>query len=127
MGQMTALASAEDADDFKAKLESLEEKWKTIAPSFHGWFTRVRSKQFVECVIESADSLFYNNVIESLHVVLKTETGGTKLTLIDTIKIIKKVIDRQQKEEIIAIYQSGKYRLSKGYKQFEVKFYSLKD
>ena len=58
------LDSAEDADDFKAKLESLEEKWETMAPLFHGWFTRVRSKQFVKCIIESAregsgvDSLF---------------------------------------------------------------------
>ena len=64
------LASAEDKEDFKVKLFSLNDKWKELAPSFHDW---------IDSVIQSAkdgtsiDGLFYTNAIESLHSILRGE------------------------------------------------------
>lgn len=48
------LASAEDEEDFKAKLESLRDNWDDLAPTFYDWFSRTRAKQFIESVIDSA-------------------------------------------------------------------------
>lgn len=120
------LASAEDEDDFKAKLDSLKENWEDLAPTFHDWFSRNRGKQFIESVIESAregsglDGLFYNNAIESLHSILKMETGNKKLGIIELISKVKVIIQRQRTEEVRAVYQSGKYRLANDYNQFQV-------
>lgn len=82
------LASADDEDDFTAKLMSLKEDWEELAPTFHDWFCRHRAQQFIESVIESAridsdiDGLFYNNAIESLHAVLKQELQEKKLPIV---------------------------------------------
>ncbi|XP_057298383.1 uncharacterized protein LOC130629260 [Hydractinia symbiolongicarpus] len=120
------LASAEDEDDFKAKLDSLKENWEDLAPTFHDWFSRNRGKQFIESVIESAregsglDGLFYNNAIESLHSILKMETGNKKLGIIELISKVKVIIQRQRTEEVRAVYQSGKYILANDYNQFQV-------
>lgn len=85
------LASAEDEENFKTKLESLRDNWDDLAPSFYDWFSRTRAKQFIESVIDSAregagiDDLFYNNAIESLHSLWKVECGNKKLSIVDII------------------------------------------
>ena len=124
------LASAIDQCDFEVKLNSLHEKWEELAPGFYDWFYTRRAELFINNVICSAREeagfidLFYNNAIESLHSVLKVETSGRKLPLVDLITALKRVIHMQETEEVRALYQSGKYRLSKGYRQFQVKMLS---
>jgi len=119
------LASAEDADDFKAKLLSLEESWNNLAPGFHDWFSTHRANQFIECVIQSdrnesgVADLFYNNAIESLHSTLKKKITK-KLKLVEAVAMIEELVSNQKTEEVRAIYQTGEYRLSEEYKHFEV-------
>ena len=42
-----------DADDFQAKLASIEGKWKTKVPGFHEWFLKHRKVLFEGSVILS--------------------------------------------------------------------------
>ena len=71
------LAESLDADDFQAKLASLEGKWKTTVPGFHEWFLKHRKVLFEESVIQSVrinsnvEGLYYQNDIESQHAVHK--------------------------------------------------------
>ena len=44
----------ENADDFKARLDSLQLLWDSIVPGFHHWFKQWRSEMFIECLILSA-------------------------------------------------------------------------
>ena len=125
------LASAEDEVDFKIKVTSLEDKWEQLAPGFYDWFSTRRAKDFIEHVICSAregsgiEDLFYNNAIESMHAVLKRETSGKKLSVVDAIATIKRFIEKQESGEVRALYQTGKFRLSGDYKQFQVRLISL--
>ena len=104
----------------------MQEKWEDFAPGFHDWFSRTQATQFLDSVIESArdgtgiDGLFYNNGIESLHSILKEEVEGKRVSLPELLSSVKTVINRQQTEEIRAMYQAGKYRLAKEYKHFQV-------
>ena len=46
-------AESLDADNFQAKLVSLDRKWKTTVPGFHEWFLKHRKVLFEESVIQS--------------------------------------------------------------------------
>ena len=48
------LADAENVDDFKARLDSLQFAWDNIVNGFHHWFKQWRSEMFIECLILSA-------------------------------------------------------------------------
>ena len=48
------LADAENVDDFKARLVSLQFVWDNIVKGFHHWFKQWRSEIFIECLILSA-------------------------------------------------------------------------
>ena len=50
----------------------------------------------------------------------KKEQSFKKGTVEDVIKTFKSLVERQQDEEVRAIYRSGPYRLSDRYKTFEV-------
>ena len=62
-----------DPDDFKAKLDSLEDRWEALCQRFHQWFVRNVKSLFLKGVIQSArlnsDStgLCCQNDIESFH------------------------------------------------------------
>ena len=64
--------------------------------------------------------LFYNNSIECQHYLEKKEQYFRKGTVEDVIKTFKSLVERQQDEEVRAIYRSGPYRLSDCYQKFEV-------
>ena len=48
------LADAENVDDFKARLDSLQFVWDNIVNGFYHWFKQWRSEMFIECLILSA-------------------------------------------------------------------------
>ena len=78
------LAEAFDADDLSVKLESLLNKWEKLCPGFHNWFVKKRKRLFQDSVIQSArqgsdiTGLCYQNDIESLHFVEKSQQSFTK-------------------------------------------------
>ena len=120
------LTDAFNKEDFEVKLASLQEKWNSSCPDFFGWFKKKRSDLFVESVIQSAREgsdvcrLYYQNNIESLHHVEKMNQNFKKKTVTEAIGNIQKLIDRQDSEEVRALYRAGSYVLSTSYKQFFV-------
>ena len=120
------LADSTNAEEFRARLESLKETWDNLCPGFHEWFRKRRGKLFEERVIESArvgtniQGLYYNNNIESLHFKEKTEQCHKLGTTIEVIKTLGKIIDRQQDDEVRALYGNGPYKVSKDYNKFVV-------
>ena len=81
-----------DADDFQAKLASLERKWKTTVPGFHEWFLKHRKALFEESVTQSVrvnsnvEVLYYQNDIESQHTVQECIQGYKKRDVATVIK-----------------------------------------
>ena len=63
--------------------------------------------------------MFYNNNVESEHFFEKKERLFKKGDLSDAVSKIKAIIERQQNEEIMALYGSGPYKLSKEFRRFE--------
>ena len=120
------LTDAFNKEDFEVKLASLQEKWNSLCPYFFGWFNKKQSDFFVESVIQSAREgsdvcrLYYQNNIESLHHVEKMNQNFKKKTVTEAIGNIQKLIDRQDSEEVRALYRAGSYVLSTSYKQFFV-------
>eukprot|EP00794_Sanderia_malayensis_P002387 gene2387-2747_t len=120
------LADSFDNEDFNVKLGSLEEKWGKLCPGFHEWFVRKRKAKLIESVIQSARTgtdtvgLYYQNDIESLHFVEKHNQSFGKLSTLEVISYMKKMHDRQDSDEIRAIYGAGRYVLSTEYKKFSV-------
>ena len=71
---------------------------------------------------------FIINGIESQHFKEKNEQSFRKSDVEEVIETIKVMIERQQDDEIRALYSSGPYRLADAYKHFEkdsVKWHSL--
>ena len=120
------LADSKNANDLTTRLESLRESWQNLCPGFYKWFVNMRKVIFQNNIIECArrntnvHGLFYNNSIECQHYLGKKEQSFRKGTLEDVIKTFKSLVERQQDEEVEAIYRSGPYRLSDRYKMFEV-------
>ena len=120
------LAYSKDANDLATRLESLRESWENLCPEFYKWVVSMRQAIFQNSVIECArkntnvHGLFYNNSIECQHYLEKKEQSFRKGTVEDVIKTFKSLVERQQDEEVRAIYRSGPYRLSDRYKKFEV-------
>ena len=78
----------------------------------------------VVCEQEKSNFSKKCNSIECQHYLEKKEQSSRKGTVEDVIKTFKSLVERQQDEEVRAIYRSGPYRLSDRYKKFEV--YSVK-
>ena len=115
------LADSKDANDLATRLESLRESWENLCPGFHKWFISKRKAVFQNSVIECArkntnvHSLFYDNSIECQHCLEKKEQSFRKRTVEDVIKTFKSLVERQEDEEVRAIYRSSLYRLSDRY------------
>ena len=120
------LADSTTAEDLDSRLIALKERWESSCPDFHDWFTAKRKKLFQEKVIEEArkgsntHGLYFNKDIESMHFKEKTEQCHKPGSTIDVINTLKKIVDRQQDDEVRAIYGSGPYKLSRGYRKFSV-------
>ena len=95
-----------------------------MCPEFFGWFKTKRSDIFVESEIQSARKgsdvrgLYYQNDVESLHHVEKMNQNFEKKTVKEAIGNTQNLSDRQDSEEVRAIYGAGNYVLSTVYKQF---------
>ena len=120
------LAESHDENDFNAKLNELKEKWNKLIPGFFDWFVLKRQKMFISSVIDSArkdlnvEGLYYQNDVESLHSVEKCIQEYTKEDVITVIQNLSKLCDRQDVEEIRALYGSGSYVLTQQYSKFKV-------
>ena len=120
------LAEAFYNDDLTVKLQSLESKWEGLCPGFYEWFMKKRKIKFVESVIQSAREgtdtvgLYYQNDIESMHFVEKNNQSFKKLDTAQVVKNLEQVHNRQDAEEIRAIYGAGKYSLSTEFRKFAV-------
>ena len=120
------LADATDSSDLMERLYKLKDRWEALCPGFYKWFVQKRKPLFEANVIESArmntnvQGLFYNNGIESQHFQEKKEQCFKKGNINDVINTIKALVERQQADEIRALYGSGPYRLSKAFERFTV-------
>ena len=68
-----ALADAENAEDFSAKLQSLQQIWESLVPGFYNWFFKNHAQKFKECLTRLAQEQleinirYYNNNLELKH------------------------------------------------------------
>ena len=114
------LAEAFDEMDLSNKLSSLEARWNSLCPGFYNWFKQKRQTLFASTVVQSAREgtdvcgLFYQNDIESQHFVVK------KLAVVDVIVSLEQMVNRQDQEEVRALYGGGSYEISKEYTRFLV-------
>ena len=103
------LADSTDIDDSRIKLESLKSVWDNLCPGFHKWFPKNRAFFFEQSVIESArtgtkvQGVYYNNSIESQHFWEKMEQSYKKGTVEEVISTLKKMVERQEDDEVRAI------------------------
>ena len=120
------LAESFDEDDFKAKLLSLREKWEAFVPGFYDWFQKNRSVLFVENVIQSArenadiNGLYYQNDVESQHAVQKCLQNYKKEDVATVIRNLQRLSDRQDAEEVRALYGAGNFSIAEPYKRFSI-------
>ena len=120
------LADSKEANELATRLESRRVCWENLWPGFHKWFVSNRKVIFQKSVIECArkntnvHGVFYYNGIEYQHYLEKKEQHFRKGIVEDVMKRFKSLEERQQDEEVRAIYWSGPYRLSDHYKRFEV-------
>ena len=120
------LAESYDTDDFNAKLISLKEKWEAFIPGHYGWFDINRKTLFIETVIQSArakadiQGLCYQNDVKSQHAVEKCIQNYKKEDILVVIKSLERLSDRQDTEEVNALYGAGSYAVNEPYKKFLV-------
>ena len=120
------LADSTTIEDFDSNLTNLKERWEQLCSGFYEWFVVKWKTLFQERVIEEArkgsnvHGLYFNNNIESMHFKEKTEQCHKLGSLIGIINTLKKIIDRQQDDEVRAIYGSGPYKLSREYGKFSI-------
>ena len=121
------LADSKEANDLATRLESLRVCWENLWPGFHKWFVSNGKVIFQKSVIDVQERIpmsmamwCYYNSIECQHYLEKKEQYFRKGIVEDVMKRFKSLEERQQDEEVRAIYWSGPYRLSDHYKRFEV-------
>ena len=120
------LADAFDEMDLLNKLSSLEARWNSLCPGFYNWFKQKRQTLFASTVVQSAregtdvSGLFYQNDIESQHFVEKKKQSFSKLSVVDVIVSLEEMVNRQDQEEVRALYGAGSYEISKEYRRFLV-------
>ena len=120
------LADSKDPMELSERLEKLKESWEKLCPGFYGWFVRNQKPLFEKSVIESArtntnfQGLFYNNGIESQHFIEKKEQSFKKEDIAEVAETLKRIVERQQNDEIRRLYGSGPYHLAEPYKKFAI-------
>ena len=120
------LCESSDVDEFDAKVASLKGRWDSLCAGFHDWFIKKRRQLFIDSVIQSSREntnvrgLYYTNDIESLHAVEKCIQGYQKKDVITVVQNLRKLSERQELDEIRALYGTGNYKLAVPYKGFFV-------
>ena len=126
------LIEADNEDDFTAKLASCQLKWEKLCPGFYDWFLTHRKKDFITSVIKSArvgtnvSGIYYQNDIESKHAVEKRIQHFKGKKLPDALETIETLFEREESDEILALYGNGNYVLAPAYKSwFTPKWHSM--
>ena len=100
----------------------MEPRWEKLCPGFYNWFLTHRKKEFLQSVIQSAREgtnvvgLFYRNDIESVHAVEKLIQCFKMGIVLEAVNTIKILIEREENEEVLALYGGGRYVLSQEYR-----------
>ena len=95
-------------------------------PGFHEWFLRHQKVLFEENKIQSVyvssnvKSLHYQNDIESQHAVQKCILEYKNRDITTVIKNLQRLSDRQDAEEVRALYGAVNYSIAGPYKRFRV-------
>ena len=95
---------------FMQNYKSLQEEWDRLCPDFHKWFCKKRKPIFVQSVTETARSgtavqgFFYNNNMEYQPFREKLEQSYKKGSLETVISTLRNYVERQENDEIRAIY-----------------------
>ena len=90
------------------------------------WLVWYQSKNLIETVIQSArakpdlQGLCYQNDVESQHAVEKCIQNHKKEDILVVIKSLERLSDRQDTEEVNALYGAGSYTVNEPYKKFLV-------
>ena len=114
-----------DAEDFTAKLESLQSRWEVLCPGFFVWFNVKRKSLFLESVIQSSrensdiNGLYYQNDIESKHATEKRNQHFKKETILPAVFNLHAMIKGEENDEVRVIYDAGNYFLSSQCKGFK--------
>ena len=118
------LADSSTIKDFDSNLDNVREQWEQLCPDLYEWFEAKRKTLFQGKVIEEARKesnvygLYYNNNIKSMHFKEKMEQCHKLGSMVDVINTLKKIIERQQDNEVCTIYGSGPYKLINEYNKF---------
>ena len=120
------LAEATNESDLDIKLLSLKEKWNGLCPGFYDWFLKKWRLDFVDRVIQSTregsdvQGLYFQNDVEFMHFLEKLNQDFKKESIAIAIESLSQIAERQNLEEIRAIFLRGRYVLSQQYKQISV-------
>ena len=119
-------ADSTDKEEIDATLRSLEERWELLCPGFYKWFNENRKPIFESSVIEmvtkptNVHGLYYNNTIEAQHFRQKTKQFFKAGIISEIVGTLKTLIERQQNDDVRALYGSRPYHLSQSYRRFQV-------
>ena len=98
-----------------------------MCPGFYDWFQKKRGSDFVDSVIQSAregsdvKDLYFQNDVEPMYFLEKLNQDFKKESTTIAIESLSQIPERQNLEEIRAIFHGGRYVLSQQYKKFSVK------
>ena len=110
------IVEATDEADSTAKPASLKSKWESRCAGFLDWFLGKRKQKMVSSVICSAREgtdvcgPFYQNDVEYQYFIEKGQRVFKKKSVRDTVLGFKTKIQRQENEEVRAIYEAGSCR-----------------
>ena len=122
------LVYAENVDDLKARLDSLQPVWDNIVPGFDHWFKQWRSEMFIECLVLSArerhgiSGRFTTNGLELKHRPQKKMTDEDEVPkeIFEVSKALKSWIQSYYSEVRRTIRGLGKCRLAPELLNFHV-------
>ena len=122
------LADAENEEDFKVKLASLEAVSDNIASGFHHWFKKWKSDIFIDCLVlssrepHSISKRFTTKGLELKHRLQKKVLTEDEVPrqIVSVSESLKKWIETYFKEARRAVRGIGKYRLSPEFSSFYV-------
>lgn len=146
-GNEAGLVHCLSAEDFDVAFEQLKQKWETRhskGKEFTTYFLNkkagdIKSTMTVEirsmCGLGYPPEVYTQNASESMNKILKDEdkddptTRRTKKTVCDIVDRVRKVVERQQNEQFLAVIGRGEYQLGKNFKFLEVgdKYFQMND
>lgn len=131
------LVSAEDCNDFDAKLANCERVWKDREAkynvewrsSFFDYFTKNYSGIICHCMLKDLrisvglgvpPAIYTTNACESLNAVIKRKVNYKESEWPEFNNQMKQLIDRERDEAVRALSGRGQYRLCKKYTALQV-------